>query len=126
MRRPGGIKPYTDFDRLLEHEKADFAVVTIAPDYAAEYIKKLAAADIPVLCETPPAMTLEGLTDLYALVKAGAKIQVAEQYAPRPAARGAACRRPERADWPGGARAGFHGAQLPRPEPDAPSARRDV
>jgi predicted dehydrogenase len=76
-----GIKPYTDFDRLLERERADFAVVTIAPDYAAEYIRKLAAANIPVLCETPPAMTLEGLTDLYALVKAGARIQVAEQYA---------------------------------------------
>ena len=54
---------------------------TIAPDYATEYIKKLSAANIPILCETPPAMTLEGLTDLYALVRTGAKIQVAEQYA---------------------------------------------
>ena len=81
FERMWGLKPYGDFDRMLKCETADFAVVTIAPDYAADYLKKLAAAGIPVLCETPPAMTLEGLLELYELVKAGAKIQVAEQYA---------------------------------------------
>jgi predicted dehydrogenase len=75
-----GAKAYTDFDQMLDKESADFAILAVFPQYAPEYIRKLAAAKIPVLCETPPALTLDGLNELNDLVKTGAKIQVSEQY----------------------------------------------
>lgn len=75
-----GIKPYTDIDEMLDRESADFAIVSIAPQHAAAFIKKLAQAKIPALCETPPALSVEALGELYELVRSGARIQVAEQY----------------------------------------------
>lgn len=75
-----GIPAYTDFDRLIAECAADYAIVAVVPEYAPKYIRKLAAAGIPLLCETPPALTLEELNSIQALVDGGAKIQVSEQY----------------------------------------------
>ncbi|MBQ6373775.1 MAG: Gfo/Idh/MocA family oxidoreductase [Clostridia bacterium] len=75
-----GVKAYTDFDRLIEEARADYAIVAVFPEFAPEYIRKLAEAKLPILCETPPGLTLEALNDIQRLVDAGAKIQVSEQY----------------------------------------------
>lgn len=75
-----GIKAYSDFEQMVQENSVDYSIVAINPDCAPEYIQKLAALDIPILCETPPATTLEGLNELSLLVKKGARIQVSEQY----------------------------------------------
>ena len=80
FERVWGIRTYTDIDEMLNRESADFAIVAISPQYATAFIKKLVQAKIPAICETPPALTIDGLSELYGLVKSGAKIQVAEQY----------------------------------------------
>lgn len=57
-----------------------FTVVSVPRNVAPEIIMQLAAENMPVLCETPPAETLEDLTALYEAVGKTARIQVAEQY----------------------------------------------
>lgn len=75
-----GVKAYTNFDRLIDEAKSDYAVVAVFPEYAPKYIHSLASANMPVLCETPPGLTLEALNDIQKLVDDGARIQVSEQY----------------------------------------------
>lgn len=59
----------------------DFVVVSVSKDAIFEVTKEWALKGIPVLCETPAAMTVETLQALWELKeKRGARIQVAEQY----------------------------------------------
>jgi hypothetical protein len=57
-----------------------FIVTSVPWDVNYLLLKQLAARDIPVLSETPPARSIEEMSELCQLVKQGAKIQVAEQY----------------------------------------------
>lgn len=74
------VRAYTDFDEMLHKEKADYAILAVDVSVTPVYLKKLVEHDIPVLCETPPATTVEDLCALYELVKDGARVQVSEQY----------------------------------------------
>lgn len=57
-----------------------FAVVSVARAAAPEIIQQLTLYNIPVLAETPPAVDLAALSDLYSSLPRGARVQVAEQY----------------------------------------------
>lgn len=65
---------------LLEREGMEFVLVSVSQPAAAEVIEAVAAADMPVLTETPPGQTVAELERLTALTRNGAHIQVAEQY----------------------------------------------
>jgi len=72
--------PSTTSEELCDEAKPDFVVVAIRSPYSFAYIKKWSDKGYPILTETPAAGTLEDLKELWAMVQAGAKIQVAEQY----------------------------------------------
>lgn len=61
----------------------DFAVVAVSKASICDVTLHWARMGIPVLCETPAALEFDGLVKLWEAAEAGAKIQVAEQYALR-------------------------------------------
>lgn len=79
LRRVWGVATYTTLDEVLA-DKPDFVVTSLSWESNPIFVRELALAGMPVLSETPPARTVEELVSLTNLVKAGAKIQVAEQY----------------------------------------------
>jgi predicted dehydrogenase len=79
-----GVPTHRDLDALLQAGKPGFVIVSVPQPAAPGIIAELAARNLPILTETPPAPTLAGLLDLWALVGKGAKIQVAEQYIYQP------------------------------------------
>lgn len=79
-----GVPTFTDFDTMLRHQRPDFVVISVAQPAAPAMIELVAAAGLPILTETPPAQTLEGLLHMWSLVEKGAHIEVAEQYIYQP------------------------------------------
>lgn len=77
------VKAFATLDEMLAYSPVDFVVVSVSRGVAEEYVAELVERGIPVLVETPPAETLDGLLSLYQKSKAG-KVQVAEQYAFQP------------------------------------------
>src|SRR5438067_3110016 len=75
-----GVPAYATLDELLRVPDLQFVVVAVSWPAAPVLLKELASRNVPALAETPPAPDLEGLISLQPLIKAGAKIQVAEQY----------------------------------------------
>ncbi len=63
-----------------EQAKPDFVVVAVNKDSLCEETKKWVLKGFPVLCETPAAVSVEDLKELWSMVQNGAKIQIAEQY----------------------------------------------
>ncbi|MFC3748850.1 Gfo/Idh/MocA family protein [Paenibacillus sp. GCM10012306] len=81
LSKDWGVTVYTDLEQFIAAGGYSFAVVSLSREVAPSFIGRLAAAQIPVLTETPPATDLEGLIELWEMVGgAAAKIQVAEQY----------------------------------------------
>ena len=80
LEKAFGVRTYRTQDELLSQTQPLFVVVSVPTDVAPEILHSLADRDVPALCETPPGSDVEALTDLHALVRAGARIQVAEQY----------------------------------------------
>ena len=78
-----GISTTTDLDSLLA-TKPSFVVTSTPWAVNPSLVLQLAQRQIPVLSETPPAPDLDSLTSLYRNLPAGARIQVAEQYAYQP------------------------------------------
>ena len=74
------IPVYRSSDELLAQSSPDFLVTAVAKDAGAGVIKDLTAKHVPVLAETPPAISLEDLIELYQAVGADAGVQIAEQY----------------------------------------------
>ena len=72
--------PTTSSIEEIEAVKPDFVVVAVSKDSICAVTKEWAQKGYPVLCETPAAMTVEELKELWFLTQNGAKIQVAEQY----------------------------------------------
>lgn len=70
----------TDLEEALK-TKPDFAVLCVPRNAVGGYLEQLARLKVPVLCETPPAESIQGLNSLWRLAeKEKLKIQVAEQY----------------------------------------------
>lgn len=60
--------------------KPDFVVVAVTKTSLMSVTEAWLTAGFPVLCETPAALTEEGLHRLWELHQSGARLQVAEQY----------------------------------------------
>lgn len=84
MELKWGVKATSDLEGFLSRRAFDFAVVSLSRSAAPEYIIRLSEAGIPVLTETPPADSLEGLRYLYQRTHSGQGIQVAEQFIRQP------------------------------------------
>jgi predicted dehydrogenase len=74
------VPVYPDLDSLIAAARPDFVILSVAKEASPALLAQIAKARLPVLAETPPAPSLEGLLDIWHLVKDGARIQVAEQY----------------------------------------------
>lgn len=79
LERAFGVRTHRDLAAALGGDP-DFAVVAVAKAASEEVVTAVAAAGVAVLAETPPAPDVAGLARLHALVRGGARIQVAEQY----------------------------------------------
>ena len=75
-----GIQGFTSAEEMFNSCKPDFVVAAVVPEIAGTCIRECVKAGVPVLSETPPALSLADLIELNDMVKHGAKIQVAEQY----------------------------------------------
>jgi predicted dehydrogenase len=75
-----GIPAHPSLQALLEADRPDFLVLAVSRTAAPRLLAEAATARVPVLTETPPAADLAGLHQVWELVAAGARIQVAEQY----------------------------------------------
>ncbi len=70
----------TDLEEALK-TKPDFAVLCVPRNAVGGYLEQLARLKVPVLCETPPAESIQELNSLWRLAeKEKLKIQIAEQY----------------------------------------------
>jgi hypothetical protein len=75
-----GVGIVGSIDEMLAKGKPDFVVTSVPGKANPDAIRELVSRGLPVLSETPPATTVAEMADLCHLVKAGAKLQVAEQY----------------------------------------------
>jgi predicted dehydrogenase len=71
---------YRDADEMLSHAAPDVVVTSVAPSANVALVSFLAREGVPVLSETPPAPTMEGLRELWSAVGANDYVQVAEQH----------------------------------------------
>ena len=70
---------------LMQNTRPSFVIASVSAEAMPDVCIELAGHAVPILAETPPATDLEGLLSLYqSLSKAGARIQVAEQYWAQP------------------------------------------
>ena len=75
-----GVQTYSSISQLLSKNKPDYAISSVSWDSNPSVVEELVSAGVYVLCETPPAPTLEGLQKLWAAVGSSEMVQVAEQY----------------------------------------------
>jgi len=78
-----GVRTGRTLDDLLA-DRPQFVVTSVPWGPNPGLLRELAERGMPALSETPPAPDLPGLVALTDLVKSGAPIQVAEQYAFQP------------------------------------------
>ncbi len=80
-----GVPCFASIADLLQNTRPSFVVASVSADAMPGICAGLAAHNVPILAETPPATDLEGLVSLYqTLSNAGARIQIAEQYRAQP------------------------------------------
>jgi Oxidoreductase family, NAD-binding Rossmann fold len=84
VRTGWGVKAYSNLQNLLQAARPDFVVLCVPRSVTVPWLEELAAAGLPVLCETPPAADIPGLRRVSQLVMSGARVQVAEQYQYQP------------------------------------------
>lgn len=80
FKRKWDVPAFGSTREMLAVIDAAFVVVSVPRSVAPDVLRELHAAGVPALCETPPAQTLEEMTELYRSVGSQARIQVAEQY----------------------------------------------
>lgn len=80
IERRFGVAGHADVASLLESRRPEFVVVSVPRSVAPGIVADLVDREVPVLCETPPAVDLDGLTALYERVGRSGVVQVAEQY----------------------------------------------
>ena len=75
-----GIRATSDFDTALSW-KPDFVILCVSKSATKEWLFRFMEQQIPVLCETPPAVTVDELNEIWKEnVRLNGKVQVAEQY----------------------------------------------
>jgi predicted dehydrogenase len=75
-----GVQTFSSISQLLSHKKPDYAVSSVSWDSNPSVVEELVKAGVHVLCETPPAPTVEALQKLWSAVGSSGMVQVAEQY----------------------------------------------
>ncbi len=76
---------FPTIDEMLKHTRPEFVITAVNWEQNAAVTAQLVELGMPVLAETPPASTLEGLLELHALVqRRGGRVQVAEGVPLRP------------------------------------------
>ena len=75
-----GVRTFSSLSQLLSYKKPDYAVSSVSWDSNPGVVEELVKAGVHVLCETPPAPTVEALQKLWKAVGASGMVQVAEQY----------------------------------------------
>lgn len=75
-----GVPSFRAVADLVNGSQLDAMVVSVPPIAAAPIIADLVRLRIPVLTETPPAPTLDGLADLWKAVGDSPLVMVAEQH----------------------------------------------
>jgi predicted dehydrogenase len=83
LQREFGVRTTDSLENLLA-DRPDFAITSVSWESNPIFLRELTERGVPVLSETPPAATHDDLLALMDLIKAGAKIQVAEQYCLQP------------------------------------------
>lgn len=79
-----GVKTFTSFEQFIA-ASPEYVVVSLPRSVTPEYLQLLMKLGMPVLCETPPAWSVEELEQLWRTAgEFQSKIQVAEQYFARP------------------------------------------
>lgn len=79
-----GVKVVNTLEELMQ-DQPDFVVLSIKRGKVSDYLTELFRKGIPVLCETPPAESVEALNQLWVDYRElQGKIQVAEQYFVQP------------------------------------------
>ena len=79
MREEYGL-PAVAGEAAVEAAKPDFIVSAVNKQGMCQTVRHWLAKGYPVLSETPAALSMEELAALWQLRRAGAKVQVAEQY----------------------------------------------
>jgi hypothetical protein len=77
---PRGGATFANVEELIAAQRPSFIVTCVPPEANLPLLESLASHHVPVLSETPIGRTLQELHRVAALAKAGARIQVAEQY----------------------------------------------
>ena len=75
-----GVRTFSSISELLSYKKPDYAVSSVSWDSNPGVVEELVKAGVHVLCETPPAPTVEALQKLWRAVGSSEMVQVAEQY----------------------------------------------
>ena len=84
VRTGWGVNAYSNLEDLLKHDRPHFVVLSVPRSVVVDWVGRLVAAGVPVLCETPPAEDLDGLRRVTELVAHEGRVQVAEQYQYQP------------------------------------------
>jgi len=79
-----GVSVTSSLDELIAFEQQKFIVVSISKANAANELLKLSNFNIPILAETPPAVTIEEIKALYQRRDELKHIAIAEQYIDQP------------------------------------------
>lgn len=74
----------SSIDELIDDQQLQFIVMCISKTNAASELLKLAQLNIPILAETPPAVTIEEIKSLYQHRNEMNHIAIAEQYIEQP------------------------------------------
>jgi predicted dehydrogenase len=74
------VNVYDNPFELYEKEKPDFLLSTVSKNSVSDIIIEITSKGIPLLAETPPSTTIDGLIQLGQKISKSAKIQVAEQF----------------------------------------------
>ncbi len=80
LNRRWSAPVFSTLDELLEEKRPDFVVTSVSASANLEWIQLLSERGLPVLSETPIGRDLKELHRVVDLERAGARIQVAEQY----------------------------------------------
>jgi hypothetical protein len=80
VRSRWGVATFANAEELIATQRPSFIVTCVPPEANLPLLESLASHHLPVLSETPMGRTLQELRRVAALTKAGARIQVAEQY----------------------------------------------
>jgi len=74
------VKTFSTVSQLINHKKPDYVVSSVSWDSNPVIVEELVKAGVHVLCETPPAPTVDSLQNLWDAVGSSGMVQVAEQY----------------------------------------------